>query len=213
MSFSRPGAVKSYRMRRRISSWQAEFPPRTYEPISRDAVFYFLLPFCGKTGASMNLEYLGNIGDFVGGVAVVATLVYVAIQLAQNNRLLRPNTAAVRASGTTAITELLVNVNQTLLGDASLCEIFLRGLAEPESLRGADKLRFEIFLQNAFVSHENAMKLARSGAIESEDWEPWSRHLEMWLGFPAVQSWWARQDSPFSDEVRAHVNELKCNNA
>ena len=160
----------------------------------------------------MNLEDLGNIGDFVGGIAVVATLVYVAIQLVQNNRLLRANTAAVRASGTTAITELLVNVNQTLIGDASFAEIFLRGMSEPESLRGSEKLRFETFLQNAFVSHENAMKLARSGAIESEDWEPWSRHLEMWIGFPAVQLWWARQDSPFSDEFRAHVNELRSKN-
>lgn len=157
----------------------------------------------------MNLEDLGNIGDFVGGIAVVATLVYVAIQLVQNNRLLKANTAAVRASGTTAITELLVNVNKTLIEDAPFSEIFLRGLNDPKSLSVAENLRFETFLQNAFVSHENAMKLARSGATESEDWEPWSRHLEIWLGFPVVSSWWARQDSPFSAEFKAHISELQ----
>ena len=37
----------------------------------------------------MTLQDLGAIGELVGGIAVVITLIYIAVQLRQNNRLLR----------------------------------------------------------------------------------------------------------------------------
>ena len=36
----------------------------------------------------LNLEALGNLGDFVGGIAVVVTLIYLALQVRQNNEQL-----------------------------------------------------------------------------------------------------------------------------
>jgi hypothetical protein len=35
------------------------------------------------------IENLGNIGDFIGGVGVVITLIYLATQIRQNTRSLR----------------------------------------------------------------------------------------------------------------------------
>ena len=35
------------------------------------------------------IENLGNIGDFIGGVGVFATLIYLATQIRQNTRSLR----------------------------------------------------------------------------------------------------------------------------
>ena len=45
------------------------------------------------------LEDLGNIGDFLGGIGVVVTLVYLAYQIRQNTDQIRQNTSTVRASG------------------------------------------------------------------------------------------------------------------
>jgi len=42
-------------------------------------------------------QLLGNYGDFVGAIAVVATLAYLAIQINQNNTLLKAQIRAVRA--------------------------------------------------------------------------------------------------------------------
>ena len=100
----------------------------------------------------MTLEDLGNLGDFIGGIAVIATLVYLAIQVRQNNRLLSASTAAVRAASSTAINERLVSVNQALIEDASLAEIFVRGSSSPGSIEGADRVRFDTLIQSMFVS-------------------------------------------------------------
>lgn len=156
----------------------------------------------------MTLEDLGNLGDFIGGIAVLVTLAYLAIQVTQSNRLLRANTAAVRAANTTAITERLIGVNQHLIVDAELAEIFVRELSRPGAIDGADRVRLDTFLQAVFISIEAVLKLGETGTIEADDWEPWSRHLHAWLKNPAVRAWWERQDSPFSSAFKAHVDAL-----
>ena len=40
-------------------------------------------------------QLLGNYGEFVGSLGVVATLGYLVIQVRQNNRMLSSNTAAL----------------------------------------------------------------------------------------------------------------------
>lgn len=156
----------------------------------------------------MTLEDLGDLGDFVGGIAVIATLVYLALQVRQNNRLLQANTASVRAASSTAINERLVGVNQSLVEDPSLAEIFVRELSSPGSVEGADRVRLDTLLQSMFISLENILKLAQTGTIDQKDWEPWSRHLRNWLRNPSVRAWWHRQRSPFGEDFQAHVRAL-----
>jgi hypothetical protein len=52
------------------------------------------------------------------------------------------------------------------------------------------------------------MKLAQNGTVEPADWEPWSRHTHAWLKNPAVRAWWERQDTPFGDDFKAHIEGL-----
>jgi len=156
----------------------------------------------------MTLQDLGNLGDFIGGVAVIVTLVYLALQVHQNNRLLRANTSSVRAASSIAINERLVGVNQSLIGDPSLAQIFVRELSSPGSIEGADRVRLDALLQSMFISFENILKLAHAGTIGPNDWEPWSRHLRNWLRNPAVRAWWNRQQSPFGEDFARHVRAL-----
>ncbi|MFT4562959.1 MAG: hypothetical protein ACI9BW_002710 [Gammaproteobacteria bacterium] len=46
----------------------------------------------------MNWDALGAISELVGALAVVATLVYLAIQIRQNTKQIEENTSTVRAS-------------------------------------------------------------------------------------------------------------------
>jgi len=45
------------------------------------------------------LEALGNIGDFIGGIAVVATLLYLAAQIRQNTKSLQTASRQEISSG------------------------------------------------------------------------------------------------------------------
>ena len=43
----------------------------------------------GAIGGVLTLEGLGNIGELIGGLAVIASLIYLAAQIRQNTKLLR----------------------------------------------------------------------------------------------------------------------------
>ena len=67
------------------------------------------------------LEALGSLGDFIGGLAVIATLLYLAIQVRQNTQLLRANTLAATAAAT-------VSFNHMLGSDPAVARVFQVGL-------------------------------------------------------------------------------------
>lgn len=44
----------------------------------------------------MTLEDLGNLGEFLGAIGVIVTLVYLAVQVRQNTRMMRANVRQAR---------------------------------------------------------------------------------------------------------------------
>lgn len=48
-------------------------------------------------------QLLGNYGEFVGAIAVVVTLAYLAIQIRQNSKMMRAQTRGVIAQNTVAL--------------------------------------------------------------------------------------------------------------
>jgi hypothetical protein len=45
----------------------------------------------------MTLENLGNLGEFLGAVGVIVTLVYLAVPIRENTRMMRANIRQARA--------------------------------------------------------------------------------------------------------------------
>jgi hypothetical protein len=81
------------------------------------------------------LEALGNLGDFIGGIAVVATLVYLALQV-------RQNTAALRTASWQAVVAAYRESNQ-LRCDAPAALAWAKGLGRVSGspVRGAELVR------------------------------------------------------------------------
>ncbi len=55
----------------------------------------------------MDITTLAAWGEFIGGIAVVASLIYLAGQIRQNSRLLRASSSSVSAAGQNSIAELM----------------------------------------------------------------------------------------------------------
>ena len=83
----------------------------------------------------MDINTLAAWGEFLGGIAVVVSLVYLASQIRQNSRLLKNSTAATMGDADLAMGSLLA-------ADPKLSVILAKGLEDPESLSAEDRLRF-----------------------------------------------------------------------
>ena len=69
---------------------------------------------------------LGNIGEFVGSIAVLATLLYLAMQIRQNTRGMRAQTYHNFGWGSQAVIGSVAD-------DRDLTGLMMRGLAGPEA--------------------------------------------------------------------------------
>ena len=77
------------------------------------------------------LEDLGNIGDFLGGIGVVVTLAYLAVQIRKNTRSVR---SAALDSISTSISEFMDKMAQ----DPALTKLWFDGLSGTVELSETD---------------------------------------------------------------------------
>ena len=107
-------------------------------------------------------QLLGNYGEFIGAIAVVITLGYLAIQIRNQNTESRAATVQqVLESNASAISRLQ---------DPELSEIWIAGIEDLDSLSDAQRLRFVMYLTAALRSIENAYFQWRSGRLDDDTW-------------------------------------------
>jgi hypothetical protein len=164
---------------------------------------------------SLNLDALGNIGDFIGGIAVVVTLVYLAAQIRQNTSQVKQSVELARAQairGANRIDPILIAIAQ----DAELARIFRSGLADYSSLAGDDRLRFTMAM-GSLISDISAHLTERIslGFVQDERFGDQSISLKEFLLTPGGREWWERKGSQYPEVfqkfVRTEVLSLPAN--
>ena len=98
----------------------------------------------------MSVMELGALGEFVGAFAVVATLIYLALQIRQNSTMLEQNHEFSRASILQGSNVMYSTFRGLIAGDAGLARIYNRALSE-EELEDDEAIRFEAYLDMYFA--------------------------------------------------------------
>lgn len=149
----------------------------------------------------MTIQDLGSIGEFVGAIAVVFSLIYLALQIRQNTRSLR---AATHHSSARAV----LDVQNVFAEDRELAQIFLRGAREFEQLTPEERLRFDALMRSVFVYYEDTFFQYRQSLIDPQLWNARQTSLLDHLGLPGVVSWWRRASRHFAEPFVAHIEHL-----
>jgi len=132
------------------------------------------------------LEALGNIGDFVGGLAVIATLVYLALQVRQNSQLLR-NAAHQSASAASHVTHGLAAQSP------ENAAVFHRGLIDLDTLSPEEQTHFYLLIMNVFMQVDYAYQSHKAGALSAAEWETQWIGVKWYLTRSGVRTWWQRR--------------------
>ncbi len=83
----------------------------------------------------MNWDAIGAVGEILGALAVVITLVYLSIQL-------RQNTKALHSTATQSAHDQTTGAYRALSLEESLADIWVRGVRDPDSLSDTEIVRF-----------------------------------------------------------------------
>jgi len=143
----------------------------------------------------MDITTLAAWGEFLGGIAVVVSLIYLASQIWRNSRQMRAATAS-------ASSQIVLQQSALISGDPDLARIYWDGLADRDSLSEADQRRFDPLLMGVTETNRQLLRFARDGLISSEVWQDQEASMRWMAQQPGVQQWWALWRSSYRGDYR-----------
>jgi len=146
----------------------------------------------------VSLEDLGNIGEFVAAVAVLISLIYLAVQIRQNTKSLRASTFQG------AIRDVVEHLDQ-LAGDAELTRIWFAGIRDFESLPAEDRQRFSVYANSLLRRIENVVYQTSQGTLHPGSWRGLRASLKDTFSHPGVVAWWRRARHLFNPQLQDFV--------
>jgi hypothetical protein len=148
----------------------------------------------------MTLQDLGALGDLIGGLGVVVTLAYLAVQIRQNGSLITAQTVQASVDATQRV--LLVRVE-----NAALRAVLRK--ARADTPLDADEAEVMVtYLQAAFMNFQARLQHHVSGVFEVSANESYERILEDYLAQAYVRRWWQPAKALYSARFREHCDRI-----
>ncbi|MEM8564498.1 MAG: hypothetical protein AAGF57_19820 [Pseudomonadota bacterium] len=146
----------------------------------------------------MNLEALGNLGDFLSGIAVVASLIYLAYQV-------RQNTVAVRTASRQAVVAGMREHNR--MGIEPGGETFSETARTFPDVSQKDYVHFRARLDDLLLFFQGAHALWEAGTLDQEMYEAYLDHVASAISTPGGAKYWKIVREIYTSSVRKALDE------
>jgi hypothetical protein len=150
----------------------------------------------------MTLGDLGSLGEFIGGLLVVVSLFYLALQIRQNTRAMR--VAAFQDAVRSANTWSAFSIT-----DSGLGPLLSRGAYDLESLDESERAQFDELMLIVLRNYSAAVLLEREGFLAEGDisaaYEASIRDL---FGSPSTVEWWANKKHFMAPSSHESISKL-----
>jgi hypothetical protein len=144
-------------------------------------------------------QLLGNFGEFLGAMVVVASVIYLAIQV-------KHGTQSTRLAATQSFAE----VDNAFVGVINLSkelpDVLHRGAKGLSELEGADVIRFMAFHDQVFVSAQATYLQWRSNTLDESLWNIIRHACFDLLSQPGQQEWWQLRRHWFDENFRGYMD-------
>jgi len=147
----------------------------------------------------MNWEAMGAIGEVVGAIGVMTSLLYLALQI-------RGDAKAKRASAVHDQTDAYRDFLKTMATDGELAAIYMRGINDFNSVEGADLVRFGSALGFLFRVFDESFYQWSEGNLETHVWHGFEAPISDMLAYPGVREWWSTRSHWYSTKFQAFVS-------
>ncbi len=154
----------------------------------------------------MTLFELGAIGELVGGIAIIISLIYVGIQI-------RQSTNANRVATAQAFSKQYSDLNQMFI-DPQVRIIFTRGLNGLEDLETEERVGFMAVLSSISRTLESFYFQTLSGGLDGALFDGWLlQYLDLLENRGAMEFWAVRKHQYTSEFVTYLDKKIKDHNA
>ena len=150
----------------------------------------------------MNWEAATAIAEWIGVIAVVVSLGYVALQV-------RQNTYTVKAATELETGRMWSEFHSRAAHSPDMVDIWDTGLTNPDDLTPTQKRRFIWFVAEYFYLVENLYRQRELGFLSDETWSQHEMAVAGLLLHPLLDTWWQSGVSPYSPAFKASIDQAR----
>ena len=140
----------------------------------------------------MSLQDWGAIGELIGGIAIIVSLLYVGLQIRQGTNASR---AATNQAFSRQFSDIILQITKPELHD-----IFWRGIKGLKQLKGSELAAFMALLGSIMRTYETFYFERMEGRFDSRMWDGYEAQLVDLFNNKGVREYWEMRKHQFSDE-------------
>lgn len=154
----------------------------------------------------MTIQDLGALGDMVGGIAVVASLIYLAAQIRQNTQQMSQNAESARLSALERNIESANRIREIFILHPDITDLFLNGLKSFDALPGRDRFRFDQLMRNTMTSFQGAYLRHLSIGGDPLEFASAGQLVDSLLRRPGARAWFEQGDFDWRPEFKTFLD-------
>ena len=128
----------------------------------------------------MNWEAIAAVGQIIGALAVLITLIYLAVQI-------RQNTAAVATATYESTMAGFNDINVVVASHPELASLLDRGCQSPDSLNAVEVVQFNFLLRCYANQWWKLFMLHERGSLPSGEWSIFAQEAAQFLDQPGCK--------------------------
>jgi len=147
----------------------------------------------------MNWEMISAIGQMLGAIGVIISIVYLAAQIRTQNK-------ESQRQAMNALTTHWSDLNRTLVENPEMAVLWLRALRSFDDLDAKSKLRFGAHLGRLLRFADSLYLNVLDGTLDKRLWRGYERTIADTVAYPGFQTWWATRKHWHTDEFCALID-------
>ena len=142
----------------------------------------------------MSLQELASLGAAMSGVGVIASVIYVSIQILHNTR-------AVRASAFQQVRNSFAAISFDIAKDKSLIELYLRAGRDFASLGDVERAQYSLMLLSFLRRAENVFFQSEIHMLQTQHWSGIRDSIKAIITPPGARACWGENQEPCKSRV------------
>lgn len=130
----------------------------------------------------MYWDAIGAIAEGVGALGVLASLIYLSIQI-------RHNSSSVDASTEDGVVSGFNEINLVIGADPILARTFTTGLDRPGDLTGDEATQFSFLFSSYINQYGRLFILYEKGSFPKDRWDTYAKELAYLISTPGGREW------------------------
>jgi hypothetical protein len=149
----------------------------------------------------MLLQEFAWLGATMSGVGVLASIIYVSIQI-------RNNTRAVRASAFQQVVNSFAAISFDIAKDKNLVDLYLRAGRDFASLNELERAQYSLILLSFLRRAENVFFQTEIRTLYTEHWSGIRESIKAIMAAPGARTCWSEIKDRLNPEFRVFIGGL-----